>query len=112
MAVLNVDYSNLNHDEMAESIGIGVKHIPILIESFLEESAATLNLLSDAIDTQNLELLRAHAHSIKGSAGNLKFNEIYEMAKEMEFSAAAQSKDFDYRGNFEGIRVALTTIPH
>jgi HPt (histidine-containing phosphotransfer) domain-containing protein len=111
MPIQNIDYSNINYDEMAAAIGLKVKHMPMLVGSFIEESLATMDNLSAAIDSADYPVIKANAHSIKGSAGNLKFNEIYEMAKEMEHSANESDVDFDYTGYSEAIKAAILTIP-
>jgi len=111
MAIQNVDYSDVNFDEMATLIGLKPKHIPMLIGSFLDESVSILKALEDAIDEKDFPAIKANAHSIKGSAGNLKFNEIYEMAKEMELSAA-QSAELDYKAYFQAVKEAIATIPN
>ena len=110
MPILTADYSNLNHEEMANAIGLKPKHIPMLVGSFIDESSSILKQLKDAIASKNFTNIKMHAHSIKGSAGNLKFNEIYEMAKEMELSAMDSKADFDYRAYFEAINSAIGTI--
>jgi len=110
MAFNTPDYSNLNFDEMAASIGLKPKHIPILIMSFTEESKSILENLKTAIDEKNYSEIQHHAHSIKGSAGNLKFNEIYEMAKEMEFAGKDQNDSFAYNEAFAAIEAGINTI--
>jgi len=110
MPILNADYSNLNHDEMASHIGLNVKHIPILIESFVQESNGAITKLQEAVQMKDLDAIHRHAHFIKGSAGNLQFKEIYEMSREMEMSATAENSDFDYLGYFEAIKAAFETI--
>jgi len=111
MPILNPDYSSLNYEEISAAIGLKVKHMPMLIGSFLEESETIMGSLSDAIDAKNYADIKSHAHSIKGSAGNLKFNEIYEMAKEIELSATATDENFDYKAYFDAIKEAISTIP-
>jgi len=111
MAIQNVDYSDVNFDEMAKLIGLKPKHIPMLIGSFLDESVSILTALEDAINEKDFTAIRSNAHSIKGSAGNLKFNEVYEMAKEMELSAA-ESIELDYEAYFKAIKEAIATIPN
>jgi len=96
MPILQANYSNLNHEEMASSIGLNVKHIPILIDSFISESNGAITKLQEAIQAKDYESVRMHAHFIKGSAGNLKFNEIYEMSKDIEKEATNENADFDY----------------
>ncbi len=112
MAILSADYTNINHDEMAAAIGLKPKHIPMLIGSFLEESVGILDALGSAISSKDFDAIKAQAHAIKGSAGNLRFNEIYEMAKEVEFAGSDSVSDFDYDGYFSAIKDAVATIPN
>jgi len=110
MAILHPNYSDLNYDEMAKSIGLKPKHIPLLLSSFLEESEAILPKLKISIENNSYEEIREAAHSIKGSAGNMRFNEIYEMAKEMELSAADANGSFEYTEYLEAITTAVASI--
>jgi len=112
MPALNADYSTLNYDDIAAQIGLKAKHIPMLIGIFLEESGEIMPVLKNALDVKNFAEIQSRAHSIKGSAGNLRFKEVYEMAKEMELNAQDSNADFDYSTNFEAIKVALATIPN
>jgi len=110
MPLTNPDYSNLNYDDMAKNIGLKAKHIPMLLASFLEESEPILEKLKIAIKSKDYETLRGASHSLKGSAGNLRFNEVYEMAKEMEFAAAESSDTFEYANYLEAMSSAISTI--
>ena len=111
MAILNPNYSNINYDEVAAAIGLKAKHMPMLIGSFLEESQTILNSLESAIQSNDYASVKASAHSIKGSAGNLKFDEVYKMAQEMEHSAEKSATDFEYNAYFKAIKEAILTIP-
>ena len=111
MPILKPDYADLNFDEMAGAIGLKAKHMPMLIGSFLEESNSIMDALEDAIKENDFTQIKAHAHSIKGSAGNLKFDEIYEMAREMELSASASDESFDYKAYYDAVKLAIATIP-
>lgn len=110
MAVLNPDYSVLNYEEMAKLIGLKVKHIPMLVGSFLEETEPLLTKLHTAIKDKDYALVRSIAHSIKGSAGNLRFTELYEMAKELEYAGAQSSTSFEYEEYFRAITAGVATI--
>ncbi|MDQ1244579.1 MAG: hypothetical protein QG565_919 [Campylobacterota bacterium] len=110
MPILDADYSRISHEDMASAIGLKTKHIPLLIANFIEESASIMEALKNAIEARDYEKIRASAHSIKGSAGNLKFNEIYEMARDVEFAGAKEESDFAYEPYFEAIRDAIGTI--
>ena len=110
MAILSADYTNINHDEMAAAIGLKPKHIPMLIGSFLEESEGILDSLQTAISSKDYDGIKAQAHAIKGSAGNLRFNEVYEMSKELENAGSESASDFDYDGYLTAIKTAVSTI--
>jgi HPt (histidine-containing phosphotransfer) domain-containing protein len=84
----------------------------MLITSFIEESKQILDVLKESISTKDYEKIRLNVYAIKGSAGNLKFTEIYEMAKEMEFAASAQKSDFEYEIYFDAIKSIIGTISH
>ena len=110
MAIISADYANINHEEMAKAIGLKQKHIPMLVGSFLEESVSILQNLTDAIESKDYEAIKSSAHAIKGSSGNLRFNEIYEMAREIEFAGADKDSSFDYDRYLVAIKAAVSTI--
>jgi len=104
------NYSNLNAVEMAANIGLKEKHIPILVMSFTEESTQIVADLKTAISTMNFSEIQHHAHSIKGSAGNLKFDALYEMAKEMEFAARDEDSNYNYAEVCDVIGQGISSI--
>jgi len=112
MPIQKADYSTINFDDMAASIGLKPKHIPRLIESFVNETSSIMDVLLDSIQKKDFEKIKQTAHSIKGSAGNLKFNEIYEMSKEMELAAMESDGDFEYKLYFDSIKSIIKTIPN
>ena len=110
MPIAHPDYSNINQEEMAAAIGLKAKHIPLLIGSFLEESAPILENLQTAIASKEYDAIKSLSHSIKGSAGNLRFNEVYEMTKEMEFAGSNANTAFEYQVYFDAVKTAISTI--
>jgi len=112
MLIENLDYSAINFDEMATSMGIKPKHIPMLIAIFLEESETILSDLASAIESRDYSNMKLHSHSLKGSAGNLKFNELYEMAKEMESAAEQKSETFEYSRYLQAVQNGIETVPN
>ena len=110
MPITNPDYTNINHEEMAKSIGLKIKHIPMLIESFLEESTPILSTLLTATKSNDYVTIRSTAHSIKGSAGNLRFSELADMAKELEHAAENEDSAFEYASYAEAMQKAIETI--
>jgi len=110
MTILSADYTNLDYEMMAKEIGLKPKHIPMLIASFLEESQPIISSLKTAIESNDYNTIGLHAHSIKGSAGNLRLNEVYEMSREMELAAKADDSSFSYAAYLDAIMVAIATI--
>ena len=58
-----------------------------IVEIFIETAAQDITKLREAITAQDFEALTEAAHSLKGSAGNLGFNEIYSLSKKIEENA-------------------------
>ncbi|MDF1883064.1 Hpt domain-containing protein [Sulfurimonas sp. SAG-AH-194-C21] len=110
MALSNPDYSNLNYEEMAKEIGLKPKHIPLLLASFLEEADPVLLKLKTAAQSNDYETIRASAHFLKGSAGNLRFNDLYEMSREVELAAGENNSRFEYVKYLEAMSAAVATI--
>ena len=110
MPITNPDYSNLNYTEMAAAIGLKEKHMPMLIGSFLEEAGPLLEKLKASIEAKDYAAIQSAAHSIKGSAGNLRFNELQEMSRELEFAGAQAEEDFDFKNYFDALSKAISTI--
>lgn len=103
-------YDNINAEEMAAKIGLNVKHIPILVQSFIDESTQIMDALEAAIAKKDYAEIGNTAHSIKGSAGNLKFDEMYELAKEVELSAKASQEDYPYVAACASLKNAISSI--
>ena len=103
-------YSNISAEEMAAKIGLNVKHIPILVQSFTEEGKTIMEQLDKAVAEKSYEEIASAAHSIKGSAGNLKFDAMYELAREIELSAKAGKEDYPYGQACASIKKAIESI--
>jgi HPt (histidine-containing phosphotransfer) domain-containing protein len=103
-------YANIDAQEMANRIGLNVKHIPILVKSFLDESKSILEQLEAAISSRDYKQISHTAHSIKGSSGNLKFNEMYELTRDMELSAKDEKADYPYEEAYLSLKKAIESI--
>jgi len=103
-------YENIDAEEMAAKIGLNAKHIPILVQSFIEESTQIIASLEAAIAQKDYSEIGNTAHSIKGSAGNLKFDAMYELAKEVELSAKANKEDYPYEAACTSLKNAILSI--
>lgn len=64
-----------------------------IIRSFMADSGKIVAELREAIANKDFPAAQLHAHSIKGSAGNLSAHKLESLAKKMEF--AAQEKKLE-----------------
>lgn len=103
-------YGHIDAEEMAAKIGLNVKHIPILVQSFVDESTQIIASLETAIVQKDYTEIGNTAHSIKGSAGNLKFDEMYELAKEIELTAKEAKEDYPYEAACVSLKNAILSI--
>ncbi len=110
MAILSANYANLDYEAMANIIGLKAKHMPMLLESFLEEANVSVTQIQNAIDGNDLTNLASYAHAIKGSAGNLRLNELYEMSKDMELAAKENDASFEYQEHLNAVKTIMDTI--
>ena len=110
MPILYADYSTINHEEMAHSIGLKPIHVPLILSSFLDETKMLLGKLKESVSINDCINIKLNAHAIKGSASNLKFDEISQMAREMEQAGANKRCDFEYNAYIDAITKSLDTI--
>ncbi|HJX31806.1 MAG TPA: Hpt domain-containing protein [Thermodesulfobacteriota bacterium] len=92
----------MNVKELSESLGLEEDEFLDLVDLFVETSASNLTDLAKALETGNAEEVVKASHSLKGAAGNLGFQEIYERAKLIETNAC--------QGILEGSKEAVTSI--
>ncbi|MDD4202701.1 MAG: Hpt domain-containing protein [Candidatus Omnitrophica bacterium] len=73
-------------EKALRSLGITEQMYNELIDDFIGQFVLDLNDLDVAIEKEDFEHIRQIGHSIKGSAGNLRLEEIAKAAKEIECS--------------------------
>lgn len=95
---------------IAQILGISETHIPLLVGAFLEEANSIVGKLEAASSTKNFTDITLHAHSIKGSAANLRLNEISEMAAGLEKAGKASDEGYDYVGESSRLKALITAV--
>jgi len=110
MAILDANYSNIDFEKTAASLGIQATYMPMLIKSFLGESEKLINNLKIAIEQKEWDGISMNAHSLRGSAGNLQFNEIHDMAKDIELASMECDEAFEYNAYCIAIEKIVATI--
>ena len=92
----------MNVTELSENLGLEEDEFLDLVKLFVKTSASNLTDLAKALETGNAEEVVKASHSLKGAAGNLGFQEIYERAKLIEINAR--------QGILEGSKEAANSI--
>ena len=69
---------------LSESIGIDADTYRMILNVFYKKTVKDVDIIETAIHEGKTDLVARGIHSIRGSAGNLAINDIYELAKEME----------------------------
>ena len=72
---------------LAADIGLDEEEMLELVELFFETSTSDLERLKKALDQNDAKTVAEAAHSIKGAAGNMRFEEIYEQTRQIEKNA-------------------------
>ncbi|MCH9813427.1 MAG: Hpt domain-containing protein [Epsilonproteobacteria bacterium] len=99
----------MNIEQIAQTLGFETEEIFMLLEMFLENANDSMHLLESSIKQNDYEEIKNAAHAIKGSAANLLFEEITQIAGEIE--VAAKSKDpMDYTRHFVKLQEALSDL--
>lgn len=73
--------------EMADSLGLEEDEFKELVDLFVKTSRDEVEVLKSAITRKDAQQAVVPAHSVKGAAGNLGLNEIYETALLVEQKA-------------------------
>lgn len=86
----------MDYKDLASQLGVDEEDFMELVELFVDTSLNDIEKIKAGLAQNSAEDAAAAAHSIKGAAGNLGFNDIYELAQDMETQAKQGSLD-----NFE-----------
>lgn len=85
----------MNLQELAERIGLEEQELQEMLEIFLKSGGKDLEELEAAIAAGDAQRAHEASHSLKGSAGSLGLDRIFELAKAID--------DKDRQGILEGL---------
>jgi len=77
----------LDRKRALAELGIPEEMYNELLQDFVAETESALHNLFEAIQSGNRDDIASSAHFIKGSSGNLRIDDLYVLAKEIEFDA-------------------------
>ena len=87
-----IDKSVWNKDEVLARLGGSEKILAKILEVFQREMQEEMQKLSKALQNEDRESVRLHAHTIKGASSNMGANKVQSVAKEIE--QASKEEDF------------------
>ena len=96
---LNNKEYNLDRDGLAAKLGFKRSDIDMLINIFKKNANVSLEEMNRMIKQNNIQGIADAAHAIKGSAGNLKMDKIFELSKNIEIMAKTM-KNEEYKVHY------------
>ncbi len=96
-------------EDSAKALGLKLPIFKTILKTFFNSIDKDLKELENSILNKDLEKTRNIAHKIKGAAGNLKINNIYEITKDIELSAK-EGIALNYKLKFEKLLICVKEI--
>jgi two-component system sensor histidine kinase/response regulator len=88
----NFDFMERSLVKFVSHTGITMDYAKELFSDYLDSIPHMLKSIEDAMESEDLETLHRYAHQLRGSSGNLRINEIYELSTRLEQSALDNDK--------------------
>ena len=99
----------MNFHELSETLGLEEADVMDLVDLFLDTCEDDALKVEQGIESGDHQMVADAAHSIKGASGNMRFDTIYALARNIEDNARAHelSQAPEY---LAGIRKELVQI--
>ncbi|MCK5542321.1 MAG: Hpt domain-containing protein [Desulfobacterales bacterium] len=92
----------MNFEEIASNLGLDEEDLNELLELFTTTSFADIEKINFGLKENDAEKVSQAAHSIKGASGNLGFQKIASLSKDVEMTAK--------EGNIKGLKEKTNII--
>ena len=99
----------MNPNELMEKLGLSVEEMAELVALFVDSCRKDLNQMSAALAAEDARGVSETAHSIKGASGNMRFEQVYELARIIE-EEARQRNLANIEPRIEQIRATIEHI--
>lgn len=100
----------LDAQKLSEELMLSQSELMMLVDLFIKKMSKQLPQLQEAISQKEYKTIALIAHSIKGSSGNFRLEEVQEKSAQMEKMAKTAEENFDYQEAFEYIKERLLAI--
>ncbi len=100
----------LDAQKLSEELMLSQSELIMLVDLFIKKMSKQLPQMQKAIAARDYKNIALMAHSIKGSSGNFRLEDIQEQSANIEKMAKLGKEDFNYEEAFEYIRDRLMLI--
>lgn len=98
----------LDLDVLAQKMGYDKEDIEVMLGMFLNKIDSQVSSIEEAITLKDHDTIFRTTHAIKGSAGNIGLDEIFELTKDIELSAK-RAEDVNY-DDFEKLKRMIKLV--
>lgn len=91
----------MTHEHLSELLGVDMETTLLLVQVFEEEFKEDMSRLHSAILSRNYHAIEDAAHAIKGSSSNMRYDDIADVAREIEQAAIARDETFMFLERYE-----------
>ncbi|QOP46094.1 hybrid sensor histidine kinase/response regulator [Sulfurimonas paralvinellae] len=102
--------TGLDADKLTKELMLTQDELVLLLSLFIKKMETTLPELKEAIDAKEYRKIALKAHSIKGSSGNFRIEELLKNAAEMEKMAKSEEREYDYEHVFQTMEEKIASI--
>lgn len=100
----------LNCEKLNQELMLSGDELIMLIELFIKKMAKQMPELENAIKVRDYKKIALIAHSIKGSSGNFRLEDVQEESSKIEKMAKGEESTYNYEALFEKIKNRLSKI--
>jgi len=97
-------------EKLKKELMLTHEELLMLLELFIRKMNVTLPELYKAIVEKDYKKIALKAHSIKGSSGNFRIDELLKMSTEMEHMAKLHDQEYNYESVFKDIKKRIESI--
>jgi len=104
----SIEFDNIDYDYLGESLGLkNRKILKTLFAQFSKSVDSFLEDLESAINAKEIETLKDVVHRIKGATGNMRFNNTFNLCKEIENELSDQKEINEIKEKISKLMVQL-----
>ncbi|MGE5474322.1 MAG: response regulator, partial [Ignavibacteriales bacterium] len=89
---MQYDFVDKGMEAFISSSGLEVNDVKEIYDDYIDSMPNMLNNIGKAVKSDDFEGLKVLAHQFKGSSGNLRIDEVYELALKLEEFAKGNDK--------------------